>query len=40
MTGRVSTWAQNDTVLILGRELGRGTLLVLDRGSQEVPARS
>ena len=40
MTGRVSTWAQNDTVLILGRELGRGTLLVLDRGNEEVPARS
>ncbi|MFO7532933.1 MAG: hypothetical protein R6W93_10760 [Candidatus Limnocylindrales bacterium] len=40
MTGRVSTWAQNDTVLILGRELGRGTLLVLDRGIREVPARS
>jgi hypothetical protein len=39
MTGRVSTGAQNDTVLILGRELGRGTLLVLDRGIQEVPAR-
>jgi hypothetical protein len=28
----VSTWAQNDTVLILGGGRGRGTLLVLDRG--------
>ncbi len=37
LTGRVSTWAQNDTILILGRDLGRGTLLVLDRGNQDVP---
>ena len=35
LTGRVSTWAQNDTVLILGDELDRGTLLVLDRGSDD-----
>lgn len=33
LTGRVSTWAQNDTILILGRDLDRGTLLVLDRGN-------
>jgi hypothetical protein len=39
LTGRVSTWAQNDTVLILWRDRSRGTLLVLDR-SQEVPGRS
>jgi Tol biopolymer transport system component len=32
LSGRVSTWAQNDTILILGRGLDRGTLLVLDRG--------
>ena len=37
LTGRVSTWAQNDTILILGRDLDRGTLLVLDRGNQDVP---
>lgn len=37
LTGRVSTWAQNDTILILGRERNRGTLLVLDRGNQDVP---
>lgn len=30
----VSTWAQNDTVLILGGGWGRGTLLVLDRGDR------
>jgi len=30
----VSTWAQNDTVLILGGGRGHGTLLVLDRGDQ------
>jgi dipeptidyl aminopeptidase/acylaminoacyl peptidase len=40
MTGRVSTWAQNDTILILGRELDRGTLLVLDRGNHDGPVRS
>lgn len=33
LTGRVSTWAQNDTILIMGRDLDRGTLLVLERGS-------
>jgi dipeptidyl aminopeptidase/acylaminoacyl peptidase len=37
LTGRVSTWAQNDTILILGRDLDRGTLLVFDRGNQDVP---
>jgi hypothetical protein len=40
LTGRVSTWAQNDTVLVLGSQLDRGILLVLDRGTQEEPARS
>jgi hypothetical protein len=38
LTGRVATWAENDTILILGRDLDRGTLLVLDRGSQ-APAQ-
>ena len=35
----VSTWAQDDTVLIMGGGWGRGTLLVLDRGESMDAAR-
>jgi len=33
LAGEVLTWAQDDTVLVNGGRRGRGTLIVLDRGS-------
>ncbi len=33
LAGEVLTWAQDDTVLVDGARRGRGTLIVLDRGS-------